>query len=304
MVAAVLVPIILVLLGVLLAFLCVRRRAQANHRRAGSGAAFLPIEQEKRSWRSSAGSTGPQARTDGEAIGAPIVTSQRNNAYFTGLDTSSHTSRAGESVEYYTPERRSLGGTSAEPPPPYRGMGSNDAIPSIPPLPVMGAGFALSDRNEMSDEQRAHARSSMAEAYWPLAEPESPTALHALPHADLGLVPFPANERPSTSASQRSITSTLYSDSASVHDAQTARLSIGPTAAMSTASFTENPIPESSKAKPRIVSSGSGLGLRTSSDPFDDPKSPVSSLSSAGSSYRAPASRTGSFESGVSNVTP
>ncbi|KAK5117126.1 hypothetical protein LTR85_009057 [Meristemomyces frigidus] len=193
------------------------------------------------------------------AVSPPVVTSNRNNAYFTGLDTSSHGSQRGQSGEYYAPARRSEGGTFVDPPPPYKaksqqssnrqsvqsgGSLQSQAIPEdleVPPMiaaiPTLREPSPQSDRNES-----------------PFADPTTPTAGTA---SAGGLFAGSALPRPATSRSltNRSFTSDNYSDTASVHSARAARMSVGGI---------------------QMVGPPDGMEMgRRGSDPFGDPESPL-----------------------------
>ncbi|KAK4553335.1 hypothetical protein LTR86_009635 [Recurvomyces mirabilis] len=218
--AAVVVPILLALLAIILAFLCLRRRSKRNRERSPSGGAFLPAMREKFS---------SVRGTPYAAAPAPVVTSNRNNAYFTGLDTSSQGSRRGESGEYYAPPRRSEGGTTFdEPPPPYKakslpsthgsGGGSlnRTSIPEVPEPAALAATSLIPTVREPHHQETTHS---------PFADPSPPSSPA---HLNNNFLVSPV-ERPQTSRSisQRSFNSDQYSETASVHSVRVARLSVG-----------------------------------------------------------------------------
>lgn len=260
--AAVLVPILLALAVLLAAFLCLRRRSKQGR------APFLPVLREKLGGGSS-------ARTPATPMAAaPVLMSERNNAYFTGLDTSSRGSqsqREENSGEYYAPARRSEGGTFADPPPPYKAksMKSQESAhssnpsdaPAVPQLPPMAVIPALREPSEHSSSD-------------PFDDPATPTTPTG-PAGGNGLLASPAGaslERPQTSRSTtaRSFTSTLYSDTASVHSAQAARLSVAGAQMIAAA-----------------PSQSTLTRIHTSNDPFGDPDSPVSRMSGEGEEWHS-----------------
>ncbi|KAK5111548.1 hypothetical protein LTR62_004844 [Meristemomyces frigidus] len=214
--AAILVPLLFGLLALLLAFLCLRRRRTQDQTRRHSAAAFLPAMREKFGKFGSVRGTSYTA----PVTAAPVMTSERNNAYFTGLDTSSQGSRRGESGEYYAPPRRSEGGTTFdEPPPPYKAKsvpstGASLTRTSIPDVAEPAASTVIPTVHE----PRASTTRS------PFADP-SPTTTSNLNTAFLA---SPLDQRPQTSrsTSQRSFNSDQYSETASVHSARAARMSV------------------------------------------------------------------------------
>lgn len=132
--AAIIVPIAIVCLAIvgLLFFLSRRRRIQ---RRSAPSAANTPVSAME---MASSGPNNdirahriPPNVTFTPATAPPVILSDRvNNAYLTGLDTSSQGS-ASRPVSYGdfddNPARRSLGGTFLEPPPPYKTRSQADA---------------------------------------------------------------------------------------------------------------------------------------------------------------------------------
>ena len=156
----------------------------------------------------------------------PILTSEQNNAYYTGLDTSSLGSR-GDSGEYQP--RASY----EPPPPPYIREPSPQAMQE------------MRTRSPFDDPPHNH---SIADS--------------------MHLAPF---ERPDTphSTSTHSVTSTQYSDDASVHEAKEARRSIGGAQIVDAMSIT------------------SADGARSGSDPFVSPMgSPTSAARAGGEGLR------------------
>ena len=261
------------LLGLLIFLLLKRRR---RHSQDGATAAFFPAMREKmgsigtRRRQPPPGSTSLPAPT---AV-APILTSHQNNAYFTGLDTSSHASHSRPpSGEYYAPARRSEGGTTfAEPPPPYRAKTSSQR--------------SRQSRQEQPSHTSEDNASGNPRALSPFDDPDneisiSQTIAHNLRQAAVGV----GMARPGTALSRTnrhgdggggdSINTSEYSDSASIHSARAARMSVGSAYIIETMS---------------VTSSGGGDGResyqkseRTASDPFVSPiGSPVGSLAGSG----------------------
>lgn len=240
---AIVVPIVFVVAFILaLIFFCMRRRKKDGREREGSlGAKFIPasIKEKWSSVRTSnASSSAPQEQ--------PVLTNTQNNAYNTGLDTSSHGSgdRSQQHSGEFTPGRRSEGGTTFEqPPPPY------NVSPAAPTLPHMRQSTRSSVEMSHMPQQPAptHNISPLSQVH----DNPSAAALLAMPLDP----PQPSNR------SARSITSTLYSDTASVHSARAARMSIGGPHVIQ---------PQASASRSR---SGSG-------DPFDtEANTPVTPLS-------------------------
>ena len=172
-------------------------------------------------------------------IPAPIVTSTRpNRAYFSGLDTSSSVGESrGVSGEYYAPHqpRRSEGGTFEEAPPPYRAKslvsaGSGDSVAQVQegsrlspaPVPVV---HMLAPSREPGTPEDAVGRS-------PFADPSPsnlPSASSSSDNLAASLAVRPPVSRSGSHRSipdSRSIDSDAYSDTASVHSARAARLSV------------------------------------------------------------------------------
>ncbi|KAK3723889.1 hypothetical protein LTR37_001373 [Vermiconidia calcicola] len=156
LVAAIVVPILAILTGIMLAFFLLRRRSLKNSRTTSA------LTNEKLDDSSIQESHPPSAfPLPRIAVAAPpIVTSQQNNAYNTGLDTWSSSSRS-QSMregEDYAP-RFSGGSAWVEPPPPY----------STPALLNMDVGEASRSPFEDPPSTRANAslrsRSSTSTLY-------------------------------------------------------------------------------------------------------------------------------------------
>ncbi|KAK3066947.1 hypothetical protein LTR53_016472 [Teratosphaeriaceae sp. CCFEE 6253] len=191
---------------------------------------------------------------------SPVVTSGQNHAYFTGLDTSSQGSHRGDSGEYYAPSsaftRRSEGGTFADPPPPYKSksLASNRTSAAtaagMPDLAVPAlAAAAVPVVREPSGPHDRDLASPFADPV--LADDASETSTirggvyaptGGIRAVDPTYLSSPVLARPSTGASRtpsqrstfsavsaagRSINSDAYSDTASLHSARAARLSVG-----------------------------------------------------------------------------
>ncbi|EME38152.1 hypothetical protein DOTSEDRAFT_75979 [Dothistroma septosporum NZE10] len=198
--AAIVLPILAVLALCLLGLALLRRRARKTEgRNESGGTAFLPGLREK--WGSLRSSNTSTHQSEMEtARGAPVVTSRQNNAYFTGLDTSSHGSgsnREGHSGEYYG--RTSEGGTTFDIAPPVYTVQPSNHAPTLP---------ALQTHNETL--------TSAAPSF----------ATHTMPSA-AALTATPLDPPQSSDRSAISISSTLYSETASIHSARAARMSMG-----------------------------------------------------------------------------
>lgn len=266
--AAIVVPIVAVLAITAILFFCFRRRKrQAHGERAGSlGAVFIPASiKEKWSSMRTSNASGRQQE--------PVVTNIRNNAYNTGLDTSSHGSgyRSQQTSGEFTPGRRSEGGTTfVQPPPPYDVNARNSQqMPTAPTLPQMAYSTPLSMSFDMPRGQQArsvspHSRPSAARAP-PSSHSLSPLShIHDTPSA-AALLAMPLDLPQPSSRSARSITSTLYSDTASVHSARAARMSVGG--------------PNVVQSQPGASRSMSG-SARSGIDPFDtEANTPITPLS-------------------------
>lgn len=256
MAAAVVIPLLVALALLAIAFVCLRRRSKQGRRRLP---AFVPAMKEKFSNNSlQRRHIGPAAAERAAGGAAPVVTSQQNNAYFTGLDTSSQGDSQGDSQrdqsgEYYAPGRRSEGGTFLDPPPPYKaksgshrsgGSVADATAPAIPPPAV---------HNDQTVPQLREPETGPIDLS-PFNDAQAADTPTTPTQAAGGLFVAPP-ERPQTSRSttNRSINSDLYSDTASVHSARAARLSIG--------------------AGQMIIPTGLERG---DNDPFGDPESPVS----------------------------
>ncbi|KAF2764564.1 hypothetical protein EJ03DRAFT_331727 [Teratosphaeria nubilosa] len=216
--AAIIVPIIFASLALFLAYLFLRRRhnrkLSGQHNRLPSASAFF----EK-------GNT----RTSLQPLSPIVANTERNSAYFTGLDTS--TSAAGSrgvSGEYYPAatgtHRR--GGSDAstigsDPPPPYKAMNASGRTSSttVDPLAVAFDPSRNNRYNYVLPEIPSITREDSNSPFTDAAE------ISPLPNS-------PSNNtlRPTTSrtVSARSFSSTLYSDNASVHSAMAQRMSVVP----------------------------------------------------------------------------
>lgn len=205
--AAIVLPILAAIAIVALAFVCMQRRNKQNRERSGSGGVpFFPAMKQKLGSLRSSNESQNASRN-------PVVMTEQNNAYFTGLDTSSHNSRE-EREEYYAPGRRSEGGTTfIEAPPPYKSNSQNRVRISDVPVPQLSepTGFGVPFNLDMSH----------------LDTPTPPPQAHD-PISPLSPAHLTADPPQSSGRSARSITSTLYSDTASVHSARAARRSVGP----------------------------------------------------------------------------
>ena len=218
--AAIAVPVLTVLSVIVLLFFCLRRRTTSSLEGEPAMPAAAGIKEKLGSFRRR---PKPPPPPPAAATEPPILTSEQNNAYYTGLDTSSLGSR-GDSGEYQPR-------ASYEPPPP----------PYIrEPSPQ-----EMRTRSPFDDPPHNH---SIADS--------------------MRLAPF---ERPDTphSTSTHSVTSTQYSDDASVHEAKEARRSIGGAQIVDAMSIT------------------SAEGARSGSDPFVSPMgSPTSAARAGGEGLR------------------
>ena len=237
----------------------------------------------------------------------PVVVSGVNNAYFTGLDTSSHTSRgSGGGAEYYAPvaseARRSEGGTTFVDAPPVYWDGKE--------AKRSGEDDVFADNPTARDREEAETG-----LFAPPPVHRTTATQHdvAREEADTGLFPMPPTLRvpptltlmtgaggllrPPTSRSQRSersFTSTLYSDTASVHSAKAARVSRIEEVASNRGSATS------------AVAGGGRFGSQEDRDPFEDPVSAVSAEEGEeGEGWLGPwgtkgVERSGSGRSGIS----
>lgn len=212
--AAVVVPILTVFSAIVLILLCLRRRRQNPSPEHTPMVAAAGIKEKLGSFRRRRDPPPPPPVSE-----PPVLTSQHNNAYLTGLDTSSIGSR-GDSGEYQVR-------ASYEPPPPYI------REPSPPSVD-------------------ARARS-------PFEDPPEDQRLAN----DIYLAAINRSGTP-RSTSNVSVSSTLYSDNVSVHEAREARRSIGGAQIVEAMSITGEE------------------GDRRASDPF---VSPISSPVSAANIY-------------------
>ncbi|EME80584.1 uncharacterized protein MYCFIDRAFT_78283 [Pseudocercospora fijiensis CIRAD86] len=239
--AAIVVPIITSLSIIVLAIMCLRRRkktkrastssdASRGTKRSFSGAA-AGLKEKWGSVRSSASS---QHRE-------PVITSASNNAYMTGLDTSLRSNSPEQqqqhhhSGEFYLPNHETQTGEIPPPPPPYI-LGA----PSIPPLTISLPPSRRPSAVDLHDHD------------------------HELSHLYLA-APSPAF----LDSSARSINSDVYSETASVHSARAARMSIGGPITV--------PMLNTSKSRATMKDGG-----KRNSDPFGDPLTPISAMTPVG----------------------
>nr|POE51699.1 hypothetical protein CFP56_25906 [Quercus suber] len=184
-----------------------------------------------------------------------------------------------------------------------RAVSANDQadIPGIASLGPLAAPLVSRYSAAWDDDHRIGAPEDTSAHRSPFADPESSTSSLAPAFITNGLLSPITDERSGTShSSRRSITSTLYSDAASIHEAQIAHVSTVPAARMSTATLVDSVGPQPLSVQPRHVDTG----LSQLEGPFIDPNSPVSSIHSPASSLSAPGSRRkSSFESAVSGLT-
>lgn len=200
-IAGVVVPIVLILMGGLVFLSCIRKRrrqrAAVVNPGPASGAEATGMIEKVASKKVTSDLPPPTLMTTtlspiDEAMATPqrpqlVITSPQNPTYFSGLDTFSVHSAT----------------TTEDPPPPYR------------------ARSVLSHR---SSEQHTRAGATSSIPLSPISpiSPASPTSHLASPFSDANAVNVVR------SPSQRSFASTLYSSNASVYEARPARLSTGP----------------------------------------------------------------------------
>ncbi|WPH01383.1 Hypothetical protein R9X50_00422800 [Acrodontium crateriforme] len=231
--AAVIFPTAAAIAIFALIFICLRRRKRAVTNQTG-----LPVTntaEKKSSWLSGSfklASVAPVAPVP------PIITSSQNNAYNTGLDTSDYGSQSvgATSDDYYRG-----GGSSdmTEPPPPYvankprdspprakRNTTSSTIAPQIPPMMTIPA---LLEPSPQTPDSPTLPRENDEIVRSPSPFDDPP---HHRTHDATVFLPTPPTaqgsaSRPGTSRSEtaQSFTSTLYSDSASVHSARAERVS-------------------------------------------------------------------------------
>ena len=108
--AAIVVPILVLFSAIGLAFMCLKRRKQDARLQDAPVVAAAGIKEKLGSFRRYRSSRIPP--TAASAADPPILMSEQNNAYYTGLDTSSLGSSRGFSGDY-------ANRASFEPPPPY-----------------------------------------------------------------------------------------------------------------------------------------------------------------------------------------
>ncbi|KAF7192093.1 hypothetical protein HII31_06479 [Pseudocercospora fuligena] len=243
--AAIVVPIITSLSIIILAIMCLRRRRKTKRERTSSDASrgtkrsfFGAAPGWKEKWGSIRSSASSQHKE-------PVVTSESNNAYMTGLDTSSRSNSS---------QRGEYDHAGEIPPPPYI-LGA----PEIPPLATVNTNISLPTSRRPSavgvdQHEMSHLASNNASQH--LAPPISPRTDH---------LPSPAF----LDSSARSINSDVYSETASVHSARAARMSIGGPITV--------PMLNTSKSRATMKEG------KRNSDPFDDPNTPVSGLTPTGS---------------------
>ena len=247
--AAVVVPI-LAALALFAALLLWRRRRRD---RGTPPPAFFPAMMEKFGRHSSSRAT---------STPGPVLTSPSNNAYYTGLDNSSHGSRPSDSPDYYAP------GTLHDPPPPYNAS----KAPQLPPAAPFATALSLPSLRE--PEPVVRTRSPFDDPVSPLADDGNDQEMGG--DYENWVMPVEAAALPSRSNTINrapSISSTQYSDTASVHSARAARMSVGgPQMVMGS----------SPPAQRSLVSRGGEEtpNLERQRSLFDDPASPVSSFAS------------------------
>ena len=227
--AAIVVPIVLTAILALLAFLILRRRRRSRQEQARPDSSssinkvgFFGLREKWGSLKSSASS---------QKSSRPEVTSPHNNSYMTGLDTSS----------------RSTSPQDDEPPPYMVDMTNTSNEPAL------ARNFSHPRPSNEMTQLRIPQQSNT------VVSPVSPVSPLS-PHSNDLLSPNPSflqvGNRPGSS---RSINSDAYSDTASIHSARAARMSVGgPTVMLAPA-----------------INRSRSLGDH---DPFDDPNSPVPSL--------------------------
>ncbi|KXT06558.1 hypothetical protein AC579_6720 [Pseudocercospora musae] len=250
--AAIVVPIITSLSIIILAIMCLRRRKKTKRERHSSDSS----RGTKRSffgaaagWKEKWGSVRSSASSQHQE---PVVTSESNHAYMTGLDTSIRSNSSHRAYDH--------AGEISPPPPPYI-LG---IAPEIPPLATVNTNISLPTSRRPSaagvdQHEMSHLALNNASHY--LAPPISPLIDH---------LPSPAF----LDSSARSINSDVYSETASVHSARAARMSIGGPITV--------PMLNTSKSRATMKDGGSG---KRNSDPFDDSHTPVSGTGSALGQY-------------------
>lgn len=235
--AAIAVPILFTALLAVLAFLILRRRKNSRHRnandgnssiRGGANGGFFGLREKWGSLKSSASSHKE-----------PQVTSLQNRAYMSGLDTSSRgTSSQQNSGEYY----------NDPPPPPYK-VNVTTHAQAAPVLPMLSTNLSKFDSRPCTPQPMTQRN-----------PPHPPISPLSDTHSAF-LTPWTVDYRPNSSShSAQSINSDAYSDTASIHSARAARMSVG---------------------GPTIITTGPHLPVSRAEslgDPFDDPHTPVPSL--------------------------
>lgn len=265
--AAIIGPIIALMAFIGLVILCLRRNKR-RQRTSSDASRGTRTSFFGGGWKEKWGSIRSSASS--QHYKEPVVTSHSNNAYMTGLDTSS---RSGSLYQHHSGghyTQNSDGGAGAEytgePPPPYlRGA------PEIPPLAAISTNISLPSSRRPSTVGRGDPHELHPLSPQHLAPPVA--HFSPLSAADLPTPPF-------LDSSARSINSDVYSETASVHSARAARMSIGgpigvemlpsPLKTRGSRMTMKGSISEGSGA-----SSGTADGKRHS-DPFDDPSTPLS----------------------------
>jgi hypothetical protein len=200
------------------------------------------------------------------ASAAPILTSATNNSYYTGLSTPTTPSRAstqtrGRSNDSTRPEGAAVPASIYEiPPPAYAKHAPPGSTPTLPQLsfatdPFMDPVSPITSTSDHSSPTNAAlaALSGRDTAF-------TATSLSPVSNSRSG-VPRPNISRAGTMRSVASVTSDMYSDTASVHSARPARMSgvaaqvVGSGSRLSGGSYA-----------PGWVVGGDGRG-----DPFGDP---------------------------------
>lgn len=246
--AAVVVPIVVLLGLAMFGLVCLRRRRRRRahpHRQqqryAGDGPQFLPMLREK--WAGSLRSNSSETEPRPELTGGRT---EMQNAYMTGIDTRS-------SHHYSGNYARSEGGTFVDAPPPYahHAQRPGDPTPNTDASPYQLDLLHHRQQDPPSSQPQSspgpyhldllHLRTDQHNDVPPVSpastqnpralspvSPISPTAPPAAAQsASSFLTPTHSLRTPTRSGSARSITSTLYSDTASVHSARAARRSVG-----------------------------------------------------------------------------
>jgi hypothetical protein len=272
--AAIAIPLIFLLaLGFGLFYLRRRRRRRSAALAGSQPYHHHPMTDRSRSAFSKeaalAKSTPPAIRNPNpNASAAPILTSATNNSYYTGLSTPTTPSRAstqtrGRSNDSARPESAALPASIYEiPPPAYAKHAPPGSTPTLPQLsfatdPFMDPVSPITSTSDHSSPTNAAlaALSGRDTAF-------TATSLSPVSNSRSGNgVTRPNISRAGTMRSVASVTSDMYSDTASVHSARPARMSgvaaqvVGSGSRLSGGSYA-----------PGWVVGGDGRG-----DPFGDP---------------------------------